>query len=275
MIRIITDSTSEITPEEAKKNNIDVVPLYVIFNGKTYKDRVDLDIDGFYEHLKKFSPTTSQPSPGDFLEIFDKYAEDEIICLTCSQRLSGTYQSANLAKAQSKNQKVHVINSETISLGLRGIVFETVGMRDKNFSCEEIIEGIKFLKNKSITMGGAQTLEYLKRGGRISNIAAIAGSFLNIKPILTVNDGLVKSYKKKARGKNNAISIVSQAVDEFNIDKSLPVIIGYSRDLENAEALMEKLKGKGIKIAEVCEIGPVIGTHTGPGAFILSFFGKK
>ena len=168
-----------------------------------------------------------------------------------------------------------MINSETISLGLRGIVFETVGMRDKNFSCEEIIEGIKFLKNKSITMGGAQTLEYLKRGGRISNIAAIAGSFLNIKPILTVNDGLVKSYKKKARGKNNAISIVSQAVDEFNIDKSLPVIIGYSRDLENAEALMEKLKGKGIKIAEVCEIGPVIGTHTGPGAFILSFFGKK
>ena len=90
MIRIITDSTSEITPEEAKKNNIDVVPLYVIFNGKTYKDRVDLDIDGFYEHLEKFSPTTSQPSPGDFLEIFDKYAEDEIICLTCSQRLSST-----------------------------------------------------------------------------------------------------------------------------------------------------------------------------------------
>lgn len=274
MIRIITDSTSEITPEEAKKNNIDVVPLYVIFNGKTYKDRVDLDMDGFYERLEEFSPTTSQPSPGDFLEIFDKYIEDEIICLTCSQKLSGTYQSANLAKAQSENQRIHVINSETISLGLRGTVFEAIGMRDKNFSCEDIIEGIKRLKDKSITMGGAQTLEYLKRGGRISNIAAIAGNFLNIKPILIVNDGLVTSYKKKARGKNNAISIVSQAVDEFNIDKSLPVIIGYSRDLENAKTLMEKLKGKGIKVTEVCEIGPVIGTHTGPGAFILSFFGK-
>ncbi len=275
MIRIITDSTSDITPEEAKKLNIDVVPLYVVIGDKNYKDRVELQTDEFYEKLKDSSITTSQPSPMDFLAVYDKYQGDEIICITCTHKLSGTYQSANVAKNSSDNENITVIDSETISLGLRNVILEAVRIRDEKNDVKSIVEHINKVKNKSFIMGSLESLEYLKRGGRISSAAAIFGTVLNVKPILQIRDGSINVHKKKMRGKQNAMKFITKLVKEISIDKTLPISIGYSSSADNAHLLMDKLQSEDIVLKsdeDIVEVGPVVGTHVGEGCYFVAFF---
>ncbi len=277
MIRIITDSTSDITPEEAKKLSIDIVPLYVIIGSKNYKDRVDIDTREFYEKLKESPITTSQPSPADFLEVYHKYPNDEIICITCTHKLSGTYQSAVVAAESFENSKIKVIESTSISLGLRNTVMEAVRMRDEGFDCDAIVEHIEAINQKSFIVGSLETLEYLKRGGRISNVSAALGTLLNVKPILKVSDGVIETYDKKVRGKKNALKFIANQLSDMEIDTSLPISVGYTNEIENSKMLIDTLKTIDISIDEstnFAEIGPVIGTHVGPGCYLLAFFLK-
>ncbi len=276
MIRIVTDSTASIDQMEAKKLNIDVVPLYILMNDKTYKDRMDFTDSEFYELLEKHQPTTSQPNPIDFLNVYNKYPDDEILCITISKKLSGTYQSANMAKEMSDNKKIKVINSKNVSLGLRQLVLLALQMTKEGYCFSEIIEKIESIKNQVITIGMADTLDNLKRGGRISNIKFIAANFLNIKPLIIVEDGVLQSYGKKARGKKNALRIIANALDTYNYDNTMPIIIGYAHDMSNAMLLSEHLKNYGVCVpkTDFFELGSVIATHTGKNAFILSFFKK-
>ncbi len=274
-MRIITDSTSDFTIEEAKNNNIDIVSLYVVFDGKNYKDKIDLDSEKFYELLKHSQPQSSQPSPSDFLEVYNRYPDEQILCITCSSKLSGTYQSAVIAKKGLDTDKIVVMDSATISLGLKNLVLQAIKMRDSGMSLEEIVREIDSLKDRVFVGGVANTLEYLKRGGRVSNIKALAGSVLKIKPLLFVEDGVLKSYKKRARGMVNALKILSQTVDEFKIDKNFPILLGYSKDDSNARDLAELFSKNGLDdnlSYAPCEVGSVISTHTGPNCVIFSFF---
>ncbi len=275
MIRIITDSTSDITPQEAEKLNIDVVPLYVVIGDTNYKDRVELQTDEFYEKLRDISITTSQPSPMDFLEVYNKYKDDEIICITCTHKLSGTYQSANVAKDSSDNDNITVIDSNAISLGLRNIILEAVKIRDEQADVNSIVHHINSIKDRSYIMGSLESLDCLQKGGRISSAAAIFGTVLNVKPIIQIQDGLINVHKKKIRGKQNAMKFITKLAKEMSIDKNLPISIGYSSSSDNAKLLIDKLKMEGINMIsadDMVEVGPVVGTHVGEGCYFLAFF---
>ncbi|PID82522.1 MAG: EDD domain protein [Clostridiales bacterium] len=275
MIRIVTDSTADITQEEAIEKNIDIVPLYVLFGEKSYRDGVDIHSEKFYELLEISHPKTSQPSPADFVEVFNKYPEDDILCITCSKKLSGTYQSAVIAKDMSKSPSIKVIDSGVISTGLRGLILYAIKMRDENKSLREILYTVERLKTQMFVGGVAESLEYLKRGGRVSHIKAFAADILKIKPIIHIDSGLLKPYKKKARKLIKALNTLTETLEEYHIDLNLPITIGYSKNPKNALKLIKLLQEKGIhnNLKEnLHELGPVISTHTGPNGVIISFF---
>ncbi len=276
MIRIVSDSASSISQLEAKQLNIDIVPLYVLVDDKTYKDGVDIDYDEFYEILKTTQPTTSQPNPSDFSKIFEKYPEDKIICINSSDKLSGTYQSANIAKSMCENQEITIINSENISLGLKNLVLKATELRDKNFSYEEIISELNKLKNRVMMLGMVDKLDNLKRSGRISNVKFLAGSFLNLKPLLILKEGMLLPYHKKARGKQKAVSLMLESLNEYNYDENSKIIIGFSNNKENASLLSKALVKNDINnfYNDFTEIGSVIATHTGENTLVISFFSK-
>ncbi len=275
MIRIITDSTSDITLKEAYEKNIDIIPLYVHMEDEVYKDRVTLTTEDFYKKLEANPSTTSQPSPADFLEVYNKYPEDEILCITCTHKLSGTYQSACIAQQDALNKNIKVLDSNTISLGLRSIIFEAVRMRDDNKSMEEIVDYINEIKEKSYILGSLDSLKYLKRGGRISGASAVVGSLLNIKPILKISDGVIEAHDKKVRGKKNVIKFICELLPTIGFNKNLPMVIGYSTDIEDAYVILKKLKEYNIDFngsLDIGQVGPVVGTHVGPGCFFIAFF---
>ncbi len=277
MIRIVSDSTASISQNEAEKLNIDIVPLYVLIGGEIYKDGVDLTDDEFYTLLRKHEGSTSQPTPADFLDVFDKYPDDEIICITLSNKLSGTYQSANIAKSMSDNKKINIIDSENISLGLKNLILLAIKMRDEGASSAEIINEISKAKTRIMTLGMADTLENLKRGGRVSNVKFLAGNLLNIKPMLIVKNGVLQSYNKRAMGKRRAINILVKSLTNLKYDNSSDILIGYTQNIENAVLLSQALDKKEVKTydKDFSELGSVIANHTGENAFILSFFAKE
>ncbi len=275
MIRVVTDSTADLSLEEGKNSNIDIVPLYVIFGEDTYKDRVDITTENFYEMQKSSDSTTSQPSPSDFLSVFDNYPDDEIICITCTKKLSGTYQSAKIASEMSKNKNIYVVDSTIIGRGLGMLVLEAARLRDCGFGVEDILERVENIKKRSVTIGMLDELDYLKKGGRISAVSATLGSVFKIKPILCVSDGVIQSYNKKVRGKQNAMKFMASIVDEAKLDDSLPICVCYSGKINNALQMVKKLEEINIKIdiENNCKaIGPVIGTHLGPTCVMVSFF---
>lgn len=276
MIRIITDSTACITSDEAKKYNIDIVSLYVVLQDNNYKDGVDLEVDEFYRLLKENQPTTSQPTPNDFIEVFSKYPEDEIICITLSDKLSGTYQSAVLAQNILNTHRIKVINSNNIALGLRNIVLEAVRLRDAGRSSLEILEKIECMKDKVLMFGVVDTLDNLKRGGRISHLKFFAGKLFHVKPILELKDGILVNSGKKVRGITKGIEQLSKLVIENHYDPSYPIHIGYSYSNENAQLLYKKLKEMNVYQQEEFyhEIGSVIATHTGENAIVISFVSR-
>ncbi len=277
MLRIVVDSTSSLSAEEAKKYNVDIVPLYLFIDGMTYKDRVDISINLFYKLLKIHQPTTSQPTPNDFLNVFNKYPDDEIICITMSNKMSGTYQSANIAKDMCENKNIAIVNSTNASVGVINLVFKAMQMREENKSLEEVVEEIEKLKKRLLTIGMCDTMENLRRSGRISHTKFIAGSLLGIKPILIFQEGMLQPYHKKARGKKKAINMMIEALKEFDYDPNYPLLIAYSRNIENAVLLAEKLKENGVNVdnSHFFELGTVVGTHTGENTFIMNFISKR
>ena len=274
MIRIVTDSTSDFTVEEAKKYNIDMVPLSVVFGEETYLDRVELDCATFYDMLKtKEYPTTSQPAPSQFYDVYKKYDEtDEIIVIGISGELSGTIKSARIASLDFKN-KFEVYDSKLAAIATRILVMKAIRLRDEGKSFDEIVKAIHDLQPKIDLYAGFDTLEYLVKGGRISKVVGTTGSLLKIKPLISLEEGKVVQVGR-ARGTKAMISSVVDKSIEVGIDDSEDVIVGYTKDKENALKLKEALEEKGINVTEVVEIGAVIGVHAGPGACAVAFVKK-
>ncbi|WP_304819402.1 DegV family protein, partial [uncultured Clostridium sp.] len=182
MIKIITDSTSDIDIEYAKTLKIEIVPLKVIIDGKDYKDRIDLQPSNFYELLEKSSvlPTTSQPSPQDFLDLYEdaKNQGDSIIVITLSSQVSGTYQSACIAKDLADYNNIYVIDSFNATQGLRLIVEKAVKLRNEGKSVQEIVNIIEEYKHRVHILAVVDTLEYFYKGGRLSKTSATMGTLL-------------------------------------------------------------------------------------------------
>ena len=279
-IQIVVDSTADMRPEVAAK--VAIVPLSVQFGEKTYVSGVDITPSQFYEMLSESDvlPTTSQPAPFLFEEAFEKAVSEghEVICLTCSGKLSGTHQSANIAAAEFEG-KVHVVDSNTIALGL-GIMAEYAGgLAEQNVSTAEILDKLKEKREKVRLLALVDTLEYLKKGGLISSAVALAGGLLNIKPVISVNDGEIKLLGK-ARGVRQGNTLLNQEIAKAGgVDFSLPVMLGYTgtqedqlqKYIQESNDLWAAYDGN----LPVAVVGSVVGTHAGPGAVAVGFFAAE
>ena len=279
-IRIITDSTSDITQSQARERNITIVPLSVRFGDEEFKDGITLSSQEFYRKLEssKTLPVTSQPSPDEFLKHFEaaKATGDHVIVITLSSTLSGTYQSAMLAKSMCEYDKIHLVDSTTVTLSLKILVDYAIQLRDKGADFHEIVTELEDAKKRIKLFAVVGTLEYLKKGGRLSSTAAIAGTLLGIKPIVKVEDGSVQ-MAAKARGTNSAFSKISSLIEEVGgIDMSMPYTLGYSGSPESLDAFKPFIENAfKLSNSPISIIGSTVGVHAGPGACGIAYFAPK
>ena len=279
-VKIIVDSTADLRPELVEK--VTVVPLSVHFGDRTYISGVDITPQKFYEMLVESDelPTTSQPAPFLFEEAFEKaVAEDfDVVCLTCSGKLSGTNQSANIAAAEFSG-KVHVVDSGSIAIGLAILAEYAIGLAEAGRSAEEIVLKLLQKREKIRILALVDTLEYLKKGGRVSSGVALAGGLLNIKPVLSVCGGEIKLVGK-ARGSRQGNNLLVQEIAKAGgVDFSMPVSLGYTG---LSDALLQKYVHDSAELWEgyrdalpVSIVSSVVGTHVGPGAVAVAFFAAE
>ena len=276
-IRIITDSTADFTPEEIKSCGIEIVPLKVIFGQQEYLDGITITKEEFYEKLIHGGvfPTTSQPTPNDFIELFEeaKAVGDEVLVFLISSKLSGTYQSALLAKDYLDYSPIYLVDTYSASIGIKILVQYALKLRDENKTATEIYEIIEKEKSRISIKAVVDTLEFLVKGGRLSKVAGFAGSLLSVKPLIEV-PGEVKLFGK-VRGKKAALEALYKAIlKDGGIDLSLPVLLGYTAENSLAIELKQYLEEHGIHVEDMVGIGSVIGTHAGPNACAISYFRK-
>jgi len=279
-VRIIVDSTADMRPELAEK--VGIVPLSVRFGDREYISGVNITPQQFYEMLVESDelPTTSQPAPYLFAEAFEKaVSEDcEVVCLTCSGKLSGTNQSANIAAAEFDG-KVHVVDSRTIAISLGILVEYAQQLVEQGLSAEEIVLKLLRKREKVRLLALVDTLEYLKKGGRVSSTVAFAGGLLNIKPVITVADGEIKLLGK-ARGSKQGNNLLVQEIQKAgSVDFTMPLMLGYTG---LSDALLQKYIQDSASLWEghvghlpVSIVGSVVGTHAGPGAVAVAFFAAE
>lgn len=278
-VRIIADSASDVSQELAKEWNITILPLTVRFGEEEYYDGVTLSNDGFYEKLIETDefPKTSQIAPFRYEEAFQEArdAGDEVVCLALSSGLSGSYQSACIA-AEEFEDTVHVVDTQEVCVGYYILVAEAVRLRNRGKSAAEIAEALRKLVPKVHVIAVFDTLEYLKKGGRISGAAATVGSMLSIKPVISIVDGAV-AVLGKARGSKNGNNMLREYVKQAGgINWDYPVCLAYSG---LSDVLLQKYIADSSELYEgheeefrVTHVGATIGTYAGAGAIALAFF---
>ena len=280
-VRIITDSGSDCLQGEHPQ--LDVLPLSVGFGSTVYQADVELTRERFYELLVEGDdfPTTGQVNPYAFSQAISRAQEagEDVVIISLSSKLSGTYQSACTAAAEAGDAtEVHVVDTENVTLGMKILIQYALRLLDEGKSAAEIARAVEEARDRVCVVALLDTLEYLKRGGRISAAAGTVGELLSIKPVITVRDGEV-AVLGKARGSKNGRNLLRQQVEAAGgIDFDMPLLLGYS-------GLSDKLLRKYLadsrsvwegKIAEedipVVMVGATIGTHVGPGAVAVAFF---
>lgn len=281
-IKFVVDSGADITAAECKKLGITHLPLKVIFGEREYEDTVDLSHREFYEKLIECDdlPSTSQVTPAAFEEAFRRIVDngDVAIAIVLSSKLSGTFQSAVIAAEEFKAGQVYVVDSLSASLGQRILVQRAMAMAERGFSPIEIVKTLEEEKHHIRLMALVDTLEYLKRGGRVSKTVAFAGGVLNIKPVIALVEGEVKMLGK-ARGSRQANNLLRELVRERGIDFTRPLCLAYSglddSMLKKYIADSAELWEGNVDALPVATVGCAIGTHAGPGAVAVAFFEKQ
>jgi len=273
-VKIVTDSGADLPEELAEELGISVVPVYVRFGEEVYRDRVTISEDEFYERLTHdpVHPNTTQPGPQDFLEVYQKLSSDAdgIVSIHISGKLSGTYNSALMARDMLEGGcPVEVVDSETLSMSVGLIAIAAAEMAKAGESMDKIVEWVKQAIPKTYLFFLLDTLEYLRRGGRIGKAKALLGSVLNVKPMLTVKDGVLVpagQVRTRAKGMDKLFEFVKEATDI----QDLAVV--YNTTPDEAQNLAERIgsvfDSEKIRMARV---GPGLGVHGGPGAIMVSF----
>lgn len=279
-IRIIIDSSADTTPEIRKQCT--VVPLTLRFGDTEYIDGVTIDHRTFYEMLIESDtlPTTSQASPDAFAQVFQQVVDagEEAVVLTLSSKLSGTYQSACIA-AMDFPERIHVVDSLNVAIGT-GILAElAVSMVREGKDAKTVAAALTEARERICVLAMLDTLEYLKKGGRISKTVAFAGELLSIKPVVAIADGAI-SMLGKARGSRQANNLLVKEIEKAGgVDFSKPVLLGYTglsdvlleKYITDSATLWQELGHK----PRTTPIGSIIGTHAGPGAVAAAFFKKS
>jgi DegV family protein with EDD domain len=271
---VVLDSTADFPDAPQRYPNVRTVPLYVRFGDESYRDYVDMSPSAFYERLPaaRELPTTSQPTPADFLAAYEDLAGYEhILSLQISSTLSGTFASAETA-AEQLGGRVRVIDTRTVSASLALLALAVLRRLERGTTDEEIDEVVARYGREHHLLFTVNTLEYLARGGRIGRAAALAGNLLNVKPILTITDGEVVPLKR-VRGNAKAFAEFAELFQSTTTDSPrLKVGIAHAAAPERLQALEEMVRATRpqAEIEIATELGAVIGTHAGPGT--VGFF---
>jgi DegV family protein with EDD domain len=266
-VAIVTDSTADLVPELVVQHAVTVVPLTVNLDGRSYLDGVDITAAEFYQKLERSSvhPTTSQPSPGQFKEAYERLLADheEIVSIHISPKLSGTMASAQQAAQMLGNERVHVVDSQFASMPMAALTLVAARCASLGGSAGEVIDAVTRVREATRCFFAVSTLEYLRRGGRIGAAGALLGSVLQIKPILAIEDGQVVPLER-VRTHERALHRLVELVQAVDRKGGLCLVIGHAAAEPAAQALAERLDA----IAETLVIqplGPVVGAHAGPG----------
>lgn len=274
-IKIITDSTCDLSREVVEKYDIEVIPLLVNFGEESYLDGPEMNFEGLIKKIEDTGlfPTTAQVIPQRFFEIYKKYLDEgfKIISIHLSSKMSGTYQSACIAKNMLETDDIFVIDSMNVTTGLGTLVIYASRMLEKVMEIEEIVKELENAKPHVKSMLLFNSLDHLVKGGRLSKTAGFIGNMLGIKPMLCVKDGEMEVVDK-VRGSKKALKNIVEYLEELDVKEENPIILLNAKG-EDIDILREKLKEKNVEILE-CEVGCVVGTHSGPNACGIFFIEK-
>ncbi len=269
-VAVVMDSTANLPPEMLAQYDLQTIPLNLIWSGESYRDGIDVTTDEFYDRLANSSelPTTSQPSVGDFHEFFKSVAEtaDSIVCVTLSSGISGTYASAVGAVDLMAGFPIEVIDSLSASVGHGFIALEAARAAQAGADLQQTAQAARNLVPEVNVYFAVDTLEYLRRGGRIGGASWLIGSALSIKPVLQISDGMIDSMAR-VRTKKKALAFLADLAEELYGDKdNVHLAVVHAIAPEEGQLLGEELQRR-IKPVELIygELSPVIGTHAGPG----------
>ena len=276
--RIIVDSTADLMPEIKKR--VYTVPLTIYFENQEFVDGVTIDHKSFYEKLieSDVMPKTSQATPDAFMKVFDraKEAGESAVVITVASKLSGTYQSAMIAAAEYEN--IYVVDSTSAAVGSGILVELAIRMMDEGKDAQEIANALEEEKKNIVLVALVDTLEYLKKGGRISKSVAFAGAVLNIKPVISLADGEI-NVLGKARGSKMGNNLLIQEIQKSGgVDFNKPVLLGYTgisdalllKYIQDSRPIWEG----NVEQIRYTTVGSAIGTHVGPGAVAVAFLRK-
>ena len=275
-VKLYADSSCDLSPEEAKRHNVTIMPMNIAFGDKVYRQDVDLSAAEFYQLLaeSEIMPTTSQLTPFELEEIYKDATKDgsEVVAIHLSSALSGTYQSACIAAGEVPG--VYAVDSKNATMGSGLLVRIAIKLRDEGKSAAEIAKKLEELRERVTLAAYIPSLKHLVRGGRISVATGFVGGVMNIYPIIGVVDGAVINMTK-VRGKNAACKKLEEIIKDNEIDKQYGMVLAHAA----APDEMEKLKQFLAPLTEGCEtvdstIGAVIGAHTGPGAVGFAYISK-
>jgi len=266
-VAIVTDSTSDLPSQLARTRSITVVPLTLHFEGRSLLDGVDIRPSEFYRKLPNATthPTTSQPAPGRFAETYGDLLtnHDEVVSVHISEQLSGTYASAVQGADMTDPKRVHVVDSQLVSMSLGLLTLAASELAAQGASAESVVERISAMRDQVHTYFSVAAVEFLKRGGRIGRASALLGAVLQVKPVLCIRDGLVTPLER-VRTFDRALNRVIDLAREVDRGKGLCVVVGHADAEEDAERVARELE----PVAETLMIqplGPVVGAHAGPG----------
>lgn len=278
MVKILTDSSCDLSPARCEELGVEMLPITVNFGEESFRAHVDITNDEFYEKLSQASelPKTAQISPAFFEKKFSEYKDsgDEVVCLFISSRMSGTLQSATVAKDILGAENIYLPDTLNVTFALGLLVEEAVKMRDRGLPAAEIARQVEGLVPRVRLWALIDDLKYLKMGGRLSATSALVASILGICPIITLKDGLVEVVGK-ARGKKAAFKFIQGLVEKEPVSADYSVTVGHAAVPQTRDDFMEFMSGE-LKKREVhkLDIGSIVGTHTGPGACGLAYIKK-
>lgn len=266
-IKIITDSTADLSKGVYEKYDIEVLPLLINFGEESYLDGVEINPDKVFEKIEKSNvlPTTAQVTPNRFIEAYKKYLEEgyKIISIHMSSVMSGTYQSACIARDTLESKDIFVVDSQNVTAAFGILVLKAAKLREKGFNIVEIEKELNDVKSKVMLSVYFDSLEYLVRGGRISKTTGVVGGVLGIKLILEIKDGIM-SVKDKIRGNKKAIKKIISDLENATLDDDVPVILIDVNNIEVKEALKEYMDSNKVNYIE-CPVGSTVSIHSGPG----------
>lgn len=275
-IRFVADSTHDLAGW-AGEHGVTTVPLKVIFGDEVLVDGVDITATAFYERMRSATknPTTSQPTPGEFEAAFRDAAADgsSVVCTTISAEMSGTYGAALTAREALPELDIHVIDTRSVSLGHAGVLRAAVETAESGGQLQDVLNTVDEVMRRQRTVFIVETLEYLRRGGRIGGARALLGSVLNIKPVLQILDGRIEPFDRVrtyARALDRMCAEVISATGEAG--RPARVVLGHADKLEDCQMIARRLAAHSDGEPEIIEIGPIVGAHAGPGTLGLSFY---